>query len=95
MKCPKCGEEKRVRGNDSFCWKCGFPLNAAARDGNVLELRSFFLDVDSGVMLVNGKEVNNVTAFSFVLDKGKYGLSITLDNHFQAIASLNTGTKVS
>ncbi len=28
------------------------------------ELKSFFLDVNLGVMLVNGRETKNVTAFS-------------------------------
>lgn len=26
MKCPKCGEEKRIRQNDKFCHKCGCNL---------------------------------------------------------------------
>ena len=78
MKCPRCGTESRIRANDEFCHKCGHPLKIVAKDGESTDLKSFFLDVDSGIMLINGKEVNNVTAFSFKFDSGKYGLCITL-----------------
>ncbi|MFR2372963.1 MAG: zinc ribbon domain-containing protein [Anaerobutyricum sp.] len=67
MKCPRCGTESRIRANDEFCHKCGHPLKIVAKDGESTDLKSFFLDVDSGIMLINGKEVNNVTAFSLNL----------------------------
>ena len=40
-------------------------------------------------MLVNGKEKNNVTAFSLVFDNGKYGLSITHDDIYEAAVPLS------
>ncbi len=56
MKCPRCGTESRIRANDEFCHKCGHPLKIVAKDGESTDLKSFFLDVDSGIMLINGKE---------------------------------------
>lgn len=85
MKCPRCETESRIRANDEFCHKCGYPLKIVAKDGESTDLKSFFLDVDSGIMLINGKEVNNVTAFSFKFDSGKYGLCITRDEPYKAL----------
>lgn len=49
MKCPRCGTESRIRANDEFCHKCGHPLKIVAKDGESTDLKSFFLDVDSGI----------------------------------------------
>ena len=84
MKCLKCGAEIKDYENDKFCGKCGFPLKIAARDGKITKLESIFLDVQSGILLVNGKEIDNVTALNLVFDKGKYGLSVTRDEFFKA-----------
>ena len=88
-KCPRCGETSRIREEDRFCHKCGYSLKITAHDGEVEELKSFFLDIGSAIMLVNGKEKNNVTAFSLVFDNGKYGLSITHDDIYEAAVPLS------
>lgn len=88
MKCPRCGAESRIEENDKFCHECGFPLKALLGLGGSKELKSFFLDVDLGVMIVNGGEIKNVTAFSFRFENGKYGLSITNEHFFKAVAPL-------
>lgn len=80
----RCGEISRIREEDRFCHKCGYPLKVTAHDGEAEELKTFFLDIDSAIMLVNGKEKNNVAAFSLVFDNGKYGLSITYDEIYEA-----------
>lgn len=84
MKCLKCGAEVKESESDKFCEKCGFPLKIVARDEKITKLESIFLDVQSGIMLVNGKEMDNVTAFNLVFDKGKYGLDIQFDKTFKA-----------
>ncbi len=83
MKCIKCKAEIKDYENDRFCRKCGFPLKAVARDGEITKLESIFLDVPNGIMLVNGKEMNNVTAFSMVFKEGKYGLDIQFDKVYK------------
>lgn len=89
MKCPRCGTESRIREDDKFCHKCGYPLKAVARDGESEELKSFFHDIDTGVLLINGKEINNVTAFSLNFTRGKNGLCVTLEDLYEAIAPLS------
>ena len=84
MKCPKCGQESRIKFNDIYCRSCGFPLKAVSHDGEQSELESIYVDVNFGIMLVNGKEINNVTAFSLELKDGKYGLSVVHDDCFKA-----------
>ena len=71
MRCPRCGMELRIREDDKFCYECGFPLNAYLGIWGSEELKSFFLDVNLGVMLVNGREEKNVTAFSLHFENGK------------------------
>lgn len=95
MKCPKCGTESRIKEDDAFCYRCGYPLKEKANDGEDAELKSFFLDVSSGVMLINGKEINNVTAFSLNFNGGKYGLCVTHDDPYKAIAPLSIEKEVS
>ena len=87
MKCPRCGVESREK--DRFCRECGFPLNASLGLGSSEELKSFFLDVNLGVMLVNGREEKNVTAFSLHFENGKYGLTVNSDVSFKAVAPLS------
>lgn len=87
MKCPRCGVESREK--DRFCRECGFPLNASLGLGSSEELKSFFLDVNLGVMLVNGREAKNVTAFSLHFENGKYGLTVNSDVSFKAVAPLS------
>lgn len=89
MKCPRCGTESRIREDDKFCHRCGYPLKAVAKDGVPEDLKSFFLDVDTGVLLINGKEINNVTAFSLDFIGGKYGLCITREEQYESIAPLS------
>lgn len=84
MKCPKCGQVSRIRKNDKFCHECGFPLKAVANDGNRKPLDTFYIDVSTGTMLVNGKEVNDVIAFSLELKEGKYNLDIIYNNLYKA-----------
>ena len=86
MRCPRCGTELRIMEEDKFCYECGFPLKITTKDGESVVLKSFFLDVDSGVMYVNGKEINNVTAFSLKFEDGKYGLCITHEDPYEASA---------
>lgn len=95
MRCPQCGTESRIREGDKFCYKCGYPLKAVVKDGEEADLKSFFLDIGSGIMLVNGKEINNVTAFSLKFDGGKYGLCITHEDPYRAIAPLSIDKEVS
>ena len=95
MKCPKCGTESRIREDDKFCYKCGYPLKALAKNGEDIELKSFFLDVRSGAILINGKEVNNVTAFSLNFNSGKYGLCITREDPYKATAPLSIDKEAS
>lgn len=87
MKCPRCRVESREK--DRFCRECGFPLNASLGLGSSEELKSFFLDVNLGVMLVNGREAKNVTAFSLHFENGKYGLMINCDVSFKAVTPLS------
>lgn len=89
MKCPRCGAEPRIRENDKFCHECGFPLNAFLGIWGSEELKSFFLDVNLGVMFVNGREAKNVTAFSLHFENGKYGLTVNSDVSFKAVAPLS------
>ena len=95
MKCPRCGTESRIRKEDKFCHKCGHPLKAMSKDGETESLKSFFLDVDTGVLLINGEEINNVTAFSLEFIGGKYGLCITREEPYKAIAPLSIEKEVS
>ena len=95
MKCQKCGQESRIRENDKFCHECGFPLGVTSHDGEPQKLNSVFVDVASGVMLINGEEVNNVTAFSFVFENGKYGLVVTYDDYYEASVQLGKQEEVS
>ena len=48
------------------------------------ELKTFLLNTENGTVLVNGEEIDNVTALNLVFDKGKYGLSVTRDEFFKA-----------
>lgn len=89
MECPRCGIKSRIRENDKFCHECGFPLNAFLGIRGSEELKSFFLDVNLGVMLVNGNEEKNVTAFSLRFENGKYGLTLGHDVSFKAVAPLS------
>lgn len=74
---------------DKFCFKCGFPLEIVKPNETVEKLESFFIDVESGVIFINGKQINNVTAFSLQYDKGKYGLNISHDNLFKSTSVLD------
>lgn len=56
-----------------------------SRDGEQEQLDTFYIDVKAGVMIVNGTEVNNVTAFSLNFKEGKYGLEIDYSDLFKAI----------
>ena len=67
----------------------------AIHEDEVTDLKFFYLDVDSGKLMVNGKEINNVTAFSFRFTNGKYGLDITHDVKYAATVPLCIGKEVS
>ena len=95
MKCPGCGTELRIREDDKFCHRCGYPLKAVASDGVPKTLKSFFLDVDTGVLLINGEEINNATAFSLEFIGGKYGLCVKHEEPYKAIAPLSIEKEVS
>ncbi len=84
MKCPRCGNEAKNKKKNKFCRECGFPLNATPHLYSKEKLKSLFLDVEKGVLLVNGIEVKKVAEFSFHLKNGKYGLCITQDRFFKA-----------
>lgn len=95
MKCPRCGTESRIGGKNKFCHECGFPLNVSFGLQDSGDLKSFFLDVDLGIMLVNGNEERNVTAFSLRFKDGKYGLALNCDKSFKAVAPLSIEKEVS
>lgn len=44
------------------------------------KIKTFSLDVEKGMLLVNGKEIKNVTAFSLMFKDGEYGLSVSHDD---------------
>lgn len=46
------------------------------------KLKKFFLDIDNGLLIINGEEIKNVTAFSLVFKEGEYGLEITQHNMY-------------
>lgn len=46
------------------------------------ELKSVYLDVEKGVLEVNGQELKNVTEFSMTFKDGEFGLSVTHDDNF-------------
>lgn len=54
------------------------------------KLTTFYVNVEKGVMMVNGQEVRNVTAFSLAFKDGEYGLKIT---HDDAYSSKTTGSR--
>lgn len=56
------------------------------------ELHSVFIDVDAGLLKINGQEINanNVTALSLNAREGKYGLTIERYENFKAEIPLNT-----
>lgn len=89
MRCPRCGAESGIEKNDKFCRECGFPLNVALKQNDTKVLTSFFLDVNSGVLLVNGVEEKKVTAFSLKFENGKYGLILSRDFFFKAAVPLS------
>lgn len=70
-------------------------MDLALHEDEVTDLKFFYLDVDSGKLMVNGKEINNVTAFSFHFANGKYGLDITHDVKYAATVPLCIGKEVS
>lgn len=55
-----------------------------ANEGKIGTLKSFYIDITTGTMLVNGKEVNNVIAFSLELKEGKCNLDIVYDKLYKA-----------
>ena len=52
----------------------------------VQKLNTVFVDIDNGVIAVNGKELSNVTAFSMILKDGEYGLKIAKDEFYESSA---------
>lgn len=44
------------------------------------KLKSLFLDVEKGELVINGKDMDNVTAFSLTFKDGEYGLRVTHDD---------------
>lgn len=48
------------------------------------ELKTFLVNTEIGTVLVNGKEIKNVTALTLVFENGKYGLTVTRDEFFKA-----------
>lgn len=48
------------------------------------KLETIHLDVNKGELIVNGKKINNVSAFSLIFKDGEYGLKITQDVFFES-----------
>lgn len=48
------------------------------------KLETIRLDVNKGELIVNGKKINNVSAFSLIFKDGEYGLKITRDVFFES-----------
>lgn len=48
------------------------------------DLKTFWVNTETGNVLVNGEEIKKVTAFTLVFENGKYGLTITRDDFFKA-----------
>lgn len=46
------------------------------------KLKTFYLDVEKGVLLVNGRNMGRTTEFSLVFKDGEYGLKITENKTF-------------
>ena len=44
---------------------------------DIEELKSVYLDVEKGVLEVNGQELKNVTEFSMTFKDGEFGLSVS------------------
>lgn len=82
MECRKCGNE--IKNRERFCSNCGFPVSAFPKSAEKTPLHSFYVDVESGVVMVNGKEINHVTVLDFKFENGKYSLVITYDDVFKA-----------
>ncbi len=49
---------------------------------DIEELKSVYLDVEKGVLEVNGQELKNVTEFFMTFKDGEFGLSVTHDDNF-------------
>lgn len=49
---------------------------------DIKELKSAYLDVEKGVLKVNGQEIKNVTELSITFKDGEFGLSVTHDDNF-------------
>lgn len=49
---------------------------------DIEELKSVYLDVEKGVLEVNGQKLKNVTEFSMTFNDGEFGLSVTHDDKF-------------
>lgn len=48
------------------------------------ELKKFELDIEKGIVIVNGEEQKNITAFSLIFRKGEYGLDMTYDKRLSS-----------
>lgn len=49
---------------------------------DIKELKSAYLDVEKGVLKVNGQEIKNVIELSITFKDGEFGLSVTHDDNF-------------
>lgn len=49
---------------------------------DIEELKSVYLDVEKGVLEVNGQKLKNVTEFSMTFKDGEFCLSVTHDDNF-------------
>lgn len=48
------------------------------------ELKTFFVNTETGTILVNGEEIKKVTTLTLVFENGRYGLAVTRDEFFKA-----------
>lgn len=78
MKCPKCKSEIKDYENDSFCSKCGFPVNAPVDDGK-RKLQTIYFDAELKALYVNGIRMDRVNTFTLNCDTDKCSLLISKD----------------
>lgn len=48
---------------------------------DIKELKSAYLDVEKGVLKVDGQEIKNVIELSITFKDGEFGLSVTHDDN--------------
>ena len=64
MNCPNCGETKRIRQHDKFCWRCGCNLKLAEIK-SISKKNISICKVDSRSLLKIGNEHVEVSNYNF------------------------------